>query len=255
MTWGDLMRRVLAVVAAVLLMFGAGAPAQAIIGGEEAAEPYSFMATFIRDGEQHCGATLITDRWLVTAAHCAMVTPDRIQVRLGALDWTTAPSLPTDRVVLHPGYKIDENYIAHDIGLVRLAEPVRNRPAVIAPRPAAGTPIRLLGWGMTCPDENDPGCAPPKRLRQLESRLLPESACANDPSFQRGHFRCVDNRPEASSCGGDSGAPALVKFGNRWLVTGATSHGAGRGLCNEFPGVYTDVSAYLPWILRTIAQS
>jgi len=49
------------------------------------------------------------------------------------------------------------------------------------------------------------------------------------------------------TCQGDSGGPLVCKQGNRWWQHGIVSFGRG---CAErnFPGVYSNVVEYLPWI-------
>jgi len=49
------------------------------------------------------------------------------------------------------------------------------------------------------------------------------------------------------TCQGDSGGPLVCKRGNRWWQHGIVSFGRG---CAErnFPGVYSNVVEYLPWI-------
>lgn len=52
-------------------------------------------------------------------------------------------------------------------------------------------------------------------------------------------------------CLGDSGGPLVYRprGSNQWYIVGITSYGNGCARYN-YPGVYTKVSAYLPWIRR-----
>ena len=53
------------------------------------------------------------------------------------------------------------------------------------------------------------------------------------------------------SCSGDSGGPLVCDVGGVYTVMGATSFGAGCAEANA-PGVYARVTAFLPWIKRTM---
>ena len=55
------------------------------------------------------------------------------------------------------------------------------------------------------------------------------------------------------TCQGDSGGPLLVPFNDRWVQMGIVSYGNG---CAKprFPGVYTRVSYFIPWIAFNIRK-
>ena len=53
------------------------------------------------------------------------------------------------------------------------------------------------------------------------------------------------------SCNGDSGGPLVVKSGRTYFQIGIVSFGT--SVCGVgLPGVYTKVSAFLPWIEKNM---
>lgn len=82
--------------------------------------------------------------------------------------------------------------------------------------------------------------------------MLPKRVCEER---YKGRFTrrmlCAGNLREHSrvdSCQGDSGGPLVCERpGAGWAVYGVTSWGHGCGV-KDSPGVYTKVSAFVPWI-------
>ncbi len=264
-----------ATVHKVTSVHSAGVDRLAIIGGRVATEPYSFMVSFRLPGlsGHHCGGSLIAPDWAVTAAHCkGLMKPGRTQVRVGSLDRGEGGVLTSvKRVITHPSY--DESGMGGDSGgditLVQLDRRVDLEPIRIADDPGpVGEPSRVIGWGMTCEDRNNPTCKNgPRQLQELDTVRVPDNRCA---FLQRGSELCTGERDgrAASACNGDSGGPQIRRVGGRWELIGATSRdgddveermdgGAG---CSTNPmgeagvGIWTDVTHYRSWITDTIRE-
>lgn len=79
---------------------------------------YPFFAAL-----SNCGAAIISDRWLVTAAHC--VISNRGPVWVGGNNITSSQRYTYDKAVVHPQYQeIIFSIPINDIALLRLSRPL-----------------------------------------------------------------------------------------------------------------------------------
>lgn len=65
---------------------------------------------------------------------------------------------------------------------------------------------------------------------------------------------CAGGDDGKDSCFGDSGGP-LMYYDRKysvWVASGITSWGLGKCGTNGFPGVYTSVARYVPWIINSL---
>uniref|UniRef100_A0A182Q048 CLIP domain-containing serine protease n=1 Tax=Anopheles farauti TaxID=69004 RepID=A0A182Q048_9DIPT len=259
-----------------------------IIGGEEVASrtvPFIGALGYLldeadpkedpADGTAYrwaCGSSLITSRFLLTAAHC-IGTPIGmpVMVRMGTpnLLAPAKPELVQDRkikaVIVHPMYKKGQKY--DDIALIEVSSPFQFddelQPTCLNANPSdLGDAVVLLaaGWGFT-----DKGDSPHALLRTNLSTVPVDECTKSYASFKariqdgirpsqycaRGFLRADTNDgTHSDTCEGDSGGPLYYVGGSenapKYFLLGITSFGSGCGSPN--PSVYTRVSFYLDWI-------
>lgn len=227
-----------------------------IVGGGPAGKGQNRWITSLQRGGHFCGASLIADRWVVTAAHCVVGEKVKgLKVWVGGHDLRRKDQGETAKVkkiYIHPNYseKTDRN----DIALIELKAPIgTNIPrAVVASSQTTnqnakpGKIATVSGWGAL--SENG---ASPKVLHQVKLPIVSNSEC-NSPAAYGGEVAgtqiCAGLRQGGKdSCYGDSGGPLWVTKQGKAHLVGVVSWGEGCAQPRKY-GVYTRVANFKGWI-------
>ncbi|MDX1692556.1 MAG: trypsin-like serine protease [Ketobacteraceae bacterium] len=237
-----------------------------IIGGEDVAEAPSWMAYLVIYNTETgmggaCGASLISSRWLVTAAHCVeeFGEPDyAAYVAMGAADLESGGvrTMLIDKVISHPDYtpNSDQGPPLNDVALIRLSSPVTDLAPIriINSVDLAGLnddyPAMIYGWGET-------GSGPSTVLQAADVSFRTQDTCDDAWSGFVSESSVCSIDEDSGTCFGDSGGPLTVTVDDEEVLVGITSYGAGGpdGVCRQsLPDVFMSPSYYFSWIAETV---
>ncbi|KAM5236884.1 kallikrein-14 [Ctenodactylus gundi] len=224
-----------------------------IIGGYTCVQNSQPWQVALLAGPGHrflCGGVLLSDKWVITAAHCARPI---LRVALGKHNlrrWeATQQLLRVDRQVPYPLYHARTH--DNDLMLLRLRTPARIgravRPIALAQTCASpGTTCRVSGWGTT----SSPIARYPPALQCVNVNIFSDRECrrAYSGAITSGMVCAGVPQGGKDSCQGDSGGPLVC--GER--LQGLVSWGMERCAMPGYPGVYTNLCKYQSWIERTM---
>uniref|UniRef100_A0A2K6G8M9 Transmembrane serine protease 9 n=1 Tax=Propithecus coquereli TaxID=379532 RepID=A0A2K6G8M9_PROCO len=234
-----------------------------IVGGFGAASGEVPWQVSLKEGSRHfCGATVVGDRWLLSAAHCFNHTKvEQVRAHLGTVSLLGLGGSPVNiglqRVVLHPLY--NPGTLDFDLAVLELASPVVfNKyiqpvclPLAIQKFPV-GRKCMISGWGNT----QEGNATKPELLQRASVGILDQKACSALYNFSlTDRMLCAGFlEGKVDSCQGDSGGPlACEETPGVFYLAGIVSWGIGCAQAKK-PGVYARITRMKGWILETMSS-
>lgn len=195
--------------------------------------------------EQNCGGSIVSQNWILTAAHCLdNATEQSVLVFDGGNDLTSgaAPLVP-QQFVRNPSYVPRQPH--DDIALIRLSGSGTSKTVVKLDEGSQnllGTTPEIAGWGF-----NELG----ERASTLRWALIsiPSSGCPGSTSTLPNMLCAVGT---GNTCTYDSGGPLVLGDGGSALLIGVTAGGVDDCSKRGGSGLYTKVAPYLKWIKDTM---
>ncbi|XP_038620777.1 prothrombin [Tachyglossus aculeatus] len=252
-----------------------------IIHGDDAelgSAPWQVMIFRKSPQELLCGASLLSDRWILTAAHCLLYPPwdknftvDDLLVRIGKHQRTKYERnmekiSGLELIIIHPKYNWKEN-LDRDIALLKLKRPVPLsdyiHPVCLPTKDVAqklmlsGYKGRVTGWG-NLKETWTTTRNLPSVLQEINLPLVEHDVCRASTRIKvTDNMFCAGYKPEeekrGDACEGDSGGPFVMKnpFDNRWYQIGIVSWGEGCDRDGKF-GFYTHVFRLKKWLQKAV---
>ncbi|XP_003402441.1 venom serine protease 34 [Bombus terrestris] len=235
-----------------------------IVGGNNTGVNEFPMMVGIVDFERRvvfCGGTIISTRYVLTAAHCV---DGREYQKLGALvgdhDLRTGSDTNATvlhriiKIIIHPNYgqRVDQN----DVAIIKTENEIKFTnevgPACLpfqhSPDTFGGNYVELLGWGTT-----DYGGPTSDILQKVTLSVLSYLQCSENYENITSDQICTyaENK---DSCQMDSGGPVLWQnpTTRRLVLIGIIARGRG---CAVVGGVNTRVGAYIDWIISATSDA
>ena len=245
-----------------------------IINGTEVTEStqddsYPWITALMINGSASCGASLIADQWVLTAAHC--VTDEDTGSPMSASNFTVVVN-DYDLRLQGDGesHTVTEVYVADgfdittldgDIAVLKLSSTVTSTPITLMSSSdfnalADNTALKVMGWGNVSISED----IYPNILREVDVNYANFSTCqeqygAIGASVTSNMF-CAGGDGETDSCQGDSGGPIMQLVNGEYQQVGIVSSGGTEEqscAVKDYPGIYTRLSNYHSWISSVMA--
>ena len=238
-----------------------GRPGHERIVGGDVADPadWPFMAELTtRSDRRNCGAAVVAEDAVVTAAHCVRRARKRslrvVTGRPNRNDESESERFRVAEVSIHKEFLRKGH---HDIAVLSLRATTPAPPVLLPTRgedaieTTPGNELRVAGWGGTKRN----GSHSSDVLLDVALFTISDADCSTHFSFFRPKEEVCAFGEEVApdryndSCYGDSGGPLIADAPRGALLVGIVSYGGIRcGL--KKPGVYTQVADNLGFIER-----
>ncbi|XP_076175096.1 venom serine protease 34 [Ptiloglossa arizonensis] len=232
-------------------------PSRIVGGNETGVNEYPMMAGIVdaHIRSVYCGCTIISDTYLLTAAHC-MVNRDinYLGILVGDHDLTTGTEtnatklIPVKRYIIHPKY--DSKIFLNDIAVIEVKQKMifsnEVGPACLpfqhSPDTFGGSYVDILGWGTT--EYTGPTA---DVLQKVTVSVITNLECSKTYNQLTSDNLCTYSEGK-DACQMDSGGPVLWQnpTTRRLVLVGIINYGRG---CGYTSGVNCRVGGYVDWIV------
>lgn len=238
-----------------------------IVGGHRASLRQSQYFAVIRkrgDTYAHCGASILSSHWIISAAGCWVEKDDKgLYFLLDPKDFEVLSQTVNlnpnqvrykttiERMVFTSGAQVfDPRTTVNDIVMIKVKDDLKSKPISLpsAHQDFTGKTGKASGFGAI-------GLGDPYStvLKEVSLPILgPEKCASYGKNFINKSMICAGGEEGRDTCSRDTGGPLAVDGGHSGhTLAGIISHGRGCGQ-KGVPAVYTRVPAYLEFIHQTL---
>ncbi|CAK9294624.1 unnamed protein product [Gordionus sp. m RMFG-2023] len=226
--------------------------ANIIHGTTASPHTWPWQVALLKYGKLKCGGSMISQRWIVTAAHCVeRGYKNDFRILVGShnlLDRDDGSEIiEIAGIHIHPDW--NRKILKNDIALIKLKKPIKFNKKIqpiclpiMHYNVKGGAQCHATGWGLT---EN----GRTKTLQQTCLSVSGEAECLKYNRFPKERHTVCSQSQGTNVCFGDSGGPLMCSVDGRWTLVGISSFVHGTCYGTSF---FTKVAAYADFIKNTL---
>uniref|UniRef100_A0A182WDZ5 Peptidase S1 domain-containing protein n=1 Tax=Anopheles minimus TaxID=112268 RepID=A0A182WDZ5_9DIPT len=210
-----------------------------------------------------CGATIVTNGYALTAAHCllqratndtALLVGDH-NIKTGS-DTTYSQVYLVAQFMSHPSFTVKP--VSNDIALVCTQQPIQYNPAVgpvclpwaYTTQSFEGRTVEATGWG-----DLDFGGPRADALNKVQLNVIANSDCSRRLGATVPYQQLCTFTTNRDTCQADSGGPLFYTNPSTGLLYNVGIVSFGIACATDKPSVNTRVTEYLDWIMANTPRS